>query len=203
MRRGGRLPPAPPGIPVHIGLMSGFGGLFGGFGVGHGLFGDGFFHGTDIDTGATKLRMALPKLILRGVSGAAFGKTFPVGKEMIIGRQHDCDIPIPAEEVSRHHVRIKPGAEGLLIEDLGSANGTYINGKRVQQGLLKPGDELRLDSIRFMLIAPGMEIPRGSDKPASTPAPAAASGGSKLPMIIGVLVVLAVIAGAVWYFALR
>ena len=155
------------------------------------------------DTGATKLRMALPKLILRGVSGAAFGKTFPVGKEMIIGRQHDCDIPIPAEEVSRHHVRIKPGAEGLLSEDLGSASGTYINGKRVQQGLLKPGDELRLDSIRFMLIAPGMEIPRGSDKPASTPAPAAASGGSKLPMIIGVLVVLAVIAGAVWYFALR
>src|SRR5690606_20500951 len=60
------------------------------------------------DTGATKLRMALPKLILRGVSGAAFGKTFPVGKEMIIGRQHDCDIPIPAEEISRHHVRIKP-----------------------------------------------------------------------------------------------
>ena len=154
------------------------------------------------DTGATKLRMALPKLILRGVSGAAFGKTFPVGKEMIIGRQQDCDIPIPAEEVSRHHVRIKPGAEGLLVEDLGSANGTYINGKRVQQGLLKPGDELRLDSIRFMLIAPGMEIPRGSEKP-STPAPEASSGGSKMPLMIGVLVGLAAIAGAVWYFVLR
>lgn len=155
------------------------------------------------DTGATKLRMALPKLILRGVSGAAFGKTFPVGKEMIIGRQHDCDIPIPAEEISRHHVRIKPGVEGLLVEDLGSANGTYINGKRVQQGLLKPGDELRLDSIRFMLIAPGMEIPRSSDASASKPAPEVASGGSKLPMIVGVLVILAVVAGAVWYFGMR
>lgn len=154
------------------------------------------------DTGATKLRMALPKLILRGVSGAAFGKTFPVAKEMIIGRQHDCDIPIAAEEISRHHVRIKPGAEGLLVEDLGSANGTYINGKRVQQGLLKAGDELRLDSIRFMLIAPGMEIPRGSDKP-TAPSKLPETTGSKLPMVIGSLVGLAVVAGAVWYFVLR
>ena len=155
------------------------------------------------DTGATKLRMALPKLILRGVSGAAFGKTFPIAKEMIIGRQHDCDIPIAAEEISRHHVRIKPGAEGLLVEDLGSANGTYINGKRVQQGLLKAGDELRLDSIRFMLIAPGMEIPRSADKPTAPSALRPESAGSKLPLVIGVLLALVLAAGAVWYFALR
>jgi len=152
------------------------------------------------DTGATRLRMALPKYILRGVSGAAFGKTFPVGKEMIIGRQQDSDIPIPAEEISRHHAKVKPTADGLMVEDMGSANGTYINGKRVQQGVLKAGDELRLDSIRFMLIAPGQEIKRESAAEAPASSAPAASGGSKAPMIIGVLVVLGIAAAAGWYF---
>lgn len=149
------------------------------------------------DSGATRLRMAVPKFVLRGVSGAAFGKTFPVGKEMVIGRQQDCDIPVPAEEVSRHHARVKPTADGLSVEDLGSANGTWVNGKRVQQGLLRPGEELRLDTIRFLLIAPGVEIPK-----AAAPAAAEPEGRSGTPwgLIIGIVVVVAaVVAGAVWY----
>ncbi|HET6602725.1 MAG TPA: FHA domain-containing protein [Xanthomonadaceae bacterium] len=133
------------------------------------------------DTGATRLRMAVPRLILRGVSGAIFGKTYPVGKEMVIGRQQDCDIPVPAEEISRHHARVKPTPDGLAVEDLGSANGTFINDKRVQQGLLKPGDELRLDTVRFLLIAPGMEMAR------TAPAPVVAEpAGVSRNVLIGV-----------------
>ena len=146
------------------------------------------------DSGATRMRMAVPRFVLRGVSGAAFGKTFPVGKEVLIGRQADCDIPIPAEEVSRHHARAKPTADGLMVEDLGSANGTWVNGKRVQSGLLRPGDELRLDTIRFLLIAPGTEIPKSAAaSPAgATPAPASRTG---LWIALGVLaVVIAVVA---------
>jgi len=147
------------------------------------------------DSGATRLRMAVPKFVLRGVSGAAFGKTFPVGKEMLVGRQQDCDIPVPAEEVSRHHARIKPTADGVMVEDLGSANGTYINGKRIQQGLLKAGDELRLDTIRFLLIAPGMEIPKAAAAPVAQPA----ARSSAVGVVVGVVVALVVIAGAAWY----
>lgn len=147
------------------------------------------------DSGATRLRMAVPKFVLRGVSGAAFGKTFPVAKEMLVGRQQDCDIPIPAEEVSRHHARLKPTADGVMVEDLGSANGTWINGKRVQQGLLKAGDELRLDTIRFLLIAPGAEIPKAAATTVAQPAARSNAAG----VVIGALAALVVIAIAAWY----
>lgn len=140
------------------------------------------------DSGATRLRMALPKYVLRGVSGAAFGKTFPVYQQMVIGRQQDCEISIPSEEISRRHASVKPTPDGLMVEDMGSSNGTYINGKRVQSGLLQPGEELRLDAIRFMLIAPGMEIPK-------TPSPSAVkserpTSGNKMTLIIAGLVVV-------------
>ena len=68
---------------------------------------------------------------------------------------------------------VRPTAEGLVVEDQGSANGTFINDKRVQSGLLRPGDELRLDAVRFVLVAPGFE---------KAPAPAAAAPARRAPM---------------------
>lgn len=139
------------------------------------------------DSGATRVRAALPKYLLRGVSGAAFGKTYAVATAQVIGRHHDCDIAIASEEISRRHAQVKPTADGVLVEDLGSSNGTFINGQRVQSGLLKNGDELRLDAIRFMLIVPGQEIPKAT-APASAPAPA---GRGKLVIALAVLAVAA------------
>ena len=112
------------------------------------------------DVGATRVRAALPRFVLRGVSGALSDKVFPVTGPVVIGRSPECDITVPAEEISRRHAMVKPAADGLSIEDLGSSNGTYINSRRVQQGFLGPGDELRLDAVRFVLVAPGVEIPR-------------------------------------------
>ncbi len=117
--------------------------------------------------GQTRVRMALPKFMLRGVSGTTFGRNFALVGSMTIGRQSDCGIPIPAEEISRQHARLQVTAEGVMVEDLGSANGTWINDKRVHTGMLSPGDELRLDTIRFLLVAPGTPS-------AATPMPAAA-----------------------------
>lgn len=152
------------------------------------------------DTSSTRVRAAVPRFVLRGVSGAAFGKTYPVPGQVTIGRQADCDISVASEEISRRHAQVRPTPDGLLVEDLGSANGTFINGKRVQTGLMRPGEELRLDTIRFLLVAPGMEMP--ATPRAATPA-AASSGGSKAGMIVGILVVVAAAAAATWYFFLR
>lgn len=149
------------------------------------------------DTGTTRVRMAVPRFVLRGVSGAAFGKTYPVPGPVVIGRQHDCDIAVASEEISRRHAQVKPTPDGLLVEDLGSANGTFINGKRVQTGLMRPGEELRLDTIRFMLVAPGMEMPNTQRSPLAAPAP---SGGGKAGVIVIGLVVIAALAVAAWYF---
>lgn len=152
------------------------------------------------DDGRTRVRAALPRFLLRGVSGATFGKTFAVIDNAVIGRQPDCDIPVPAEEISRHHARLKVTSEGVHVEDLGSANGTYINGKRVEKGVLKPGEELRLDTVRFLLVTPGMDAKQQSAgarvEPAAVPAPAATGSSSALWVIIGV-VALALAAFAV------
>ncbi len=153
----------------------------------------------EADSGSTRLRLAVPKFVLRGVSGAAFGKNYPVPNQVIIGRAPECDISIASDEISRKHAQVKPVSDGLSVEDLGSSNGTYINGARVQQGILRPGDELRLDTIRFLLVAPGMEIPAAQKATQQLPV-----GGRKGPNTIGIMLAAlaasALGAGLVIYF---
>ena len=114
-----------------------------------------------------------------------------------IGRHHECDISIPSEEISRRHAQVKPTTDGVLVEDLGSSNGTFINGQRVQTGLLKNGDELRLDAIRFMLVVPGQEIQK-----ATAPAPVESTGGGRTGLIF-VAVTVVVAAAVAAAFLLR
>jgi predicted component of type VI protein secretion system len=141
----------------------------------------------DEDNNATRVRLALPKFLLRGVSGAVFGKVFPVTGPVVIGRAAECDISVPADEMSRRHALVKPTPDGLAVEDQGSANGTFINNKRVQQGFLRPGDELRLDAVRFMLVAPGMEMPA----PPAPPVAPALTRGQKMQIGASVLLIAA------------
>ncbi len=153
----------------------------------------------------TRVRNTLPKFMLRGVSGATFGKTFALTGTMVIGRQHDCDIPVPAEEISRHHARLQVAADGVLVEDMNSANGTFINDKRIQNGLLKPGEELRLDTVRFMLVAPGMDAKQQAaprTEPAKPAAPAAQGSGRAIGIVIAIVVVAAIAFGALRYFGI-
>ena len=145
------------------------------------------------DSGATRVRMAIPKFVLRGVSGAVFSKVFPVAGPVVIGRAPECDISVPADEMSRRHALVKPTPEGLSVEDLGSSNGTFINNKRVQQlGYMQPGDELRLDATRFILVAPGMEM--APTPVAAKPAPPPMPAGHKYQMWASVMLTVAAIA---------
>lgn len=134
--------------------------------------------GPDEDSGATRVRTAIPKYLLRGVSGAVFGKVFPVGGPTAIGRAPECDISVQGEEISRRHALVKPTTDGLSVEDLGSSNGTYVNGRRVQQAFLSPGDELKLDTVRFIVVAPGMEMAQQTARLATATEPAAAAAGA-------------------------
>ncbi len=146
------------------------------------------------DNGATRVRMAIPKFILRGVSGPVFGKVFPVAGATVIGRAPECGIPVTVDEISRRHVELKPTADGLSVEDLGSANGTYVNGQRVQKGFMKPGDELRLDAVRFILIAPGQEVTASQKTGSSAAVSGNAANGKRWGIVVAVLLVGAVVA---------
>src|SRR3970040_517474 len=80
-------------------------------------------------------------------SGPTPGKTFPLEKdEMYIGRDVSTDIVINDAEVSRRHARITRQADGFMLEDLGSTNGTFVEGQRLTAPrLLRAGETIMLE----------------------------------------------------------
>jgi hypothetical protein len=77
------------------------------------------------------------------------------GAELTLGRAADCDCVIAADTVSRRHARISRVDGAWRIRDLGSRNGTRLNGWRVVGEVeLRPGDHLSLGPVRFRVTAP-------------------------------------------------
>jgi pSer/pThr/pTyr-binding forkhead associated (FHA) protein len=74
----------------------------------------------------------------------------------VIGRREDCDLRIPLGEVSRKHCRLVRDGDSLRLEDLGSSNGTYHNGQRVQEAILSPGDSVQVGPLVFVLQMDGV-----------------------------------------------
>jgi hypothetical protein len=68
---------------------------------------------------------------------------------VLIGRSRRCDFVIRDPSVSRRHALLIRGDDGWTLYDLGSTNGTRINGWRVERATLRPGDELELGGSRF------------------------------------------------------
>jgi pSer/pThr/pTyr-binding forkhead associated (FHA) protein len=72
--------------------------------------------------------------------------------EFLIGRGADCDLRLRVSSVSRHHCLIRLGGAEATLVDLGSSNGTYLNGTRVRsQATLNNGDEVQLGACRFLV----------------------------------------------------
>jgi pSer/pThr/pTyr-binding forkhead associated (FHA) protein len=79
------------------------------------------------------------------VRGAAPGKEHDLdGPKLVIGRGPDVDLPFEDEEMSSHHAAIEWSGSGFRVCDLGSTNGTFVNGARVQARDLAHGDRLQL-----------------------------------------------------------
>jgi hypothetical protein len=80
------------------------------------------------------------------------GRRFPLGEHKVaLGRMSDCDVVIADPRVSRRHSEINPAGHGFVISDLGSMNGTVINGTPVREHVLADGDEIRIGNtvLRF------------------------------------------------------
>jgi pSer/pThr/pTyr-binding forkhead associated (FHA) protein len=83
-------------------------------------------------------------------------RSFSVTRDMtVIGRREDCDLRIPLGDVSRKHCRMIMDGQTIKVEDLGSSNGTYRNGERVQQAELSPGDTLQIGPVVFVVQVDG------------------------------------------------
>ena len=88
-----------------------------------------------------------PRYALRFISGKYQGGEFPLrmNREIIIGRSSDLDMVLVEEMVSRKHARIAYEDDAIVIEDLGSTNGTYLNGARLTgPTVLRPGDQVQV-----------------------------------------------------------
>ena len=84
-------------------------------------------------------------------------RSFSVTRDItVIGRREDCDLRIPLGDVSRKHCRIIRDGEELRVEDLGSSNGTFHNGQRVQEAPLSPGDSIQVGPVVFVLQLDGV-----------------------------------------------
>ncbi|MBF6373830.1 FHA domain-containing protein [Nocardia farcinica] len=94
---------------------------------------------------------ALPPLRARASTAAiARADRLPPGG-LAIGRTTDNQIVVNDPLASRKHARLVAGREGLTIEDLGSANGTFVNGTRQQRAVLREGDVITIGNIDFVV----------------------------------------------------
>lgn len=83
-------------------------------------------------------------------------KTFPLPSNVtVIGRRRNCDLCIPLLPVSRKHCQLNQSNNALEIRDLGSRNGTYLNGKRITEAGVKPGDYITIGPLTFLLQIDG------------------------------------------------
>src|SRR5262245_27965844 len=90
-------------------------------------------------------------------------KEIPLGSvQTIIGRRNDCALRIPSPLVSRQHCELKCNGSQLVVRDLGSSNGTFVNGSKVKQKQLKSGDTLGVGPITF-IVKLGSEAMSPSD----------------------------------------
>lgn len=75
------------------------------------------------------------------------GSSFVVNGELTIGRAAGCEITLDDTYISQLHARVSIGEHGIVVEDLGSTNGTYLNRKRVTAPVIvSPGDQIQVGS---------------------------------------------------------
>ncbi len=113
---------------------------------------------------------------LKPNSAALGGRVFPLKETTLVGRSSECDIHLAMAHLSRRHAQLQI-LDGLLyVKDLGSSNGTFLNGEKISEGRVRRGDELRFDTLSFGVIGPVDDLGKTTVRSASlrkTPTPKA------------------------------
>lgn len=120
-----------------------------------------------------------PRVVLRGVGGRFHGRSFTLQQPRLVGRHGDADIRIDEPAFAERHARLELWDGCVLLRDLGSAEGSVVNGEPVRDALLQPGDQVVFDAHhRFVVEAPvRVAFPAATvdaDEAAWDPAPAPA-----------------------------
>lgn len=98
--------------------------------------------------------VSLRKCLLKVVAGPDDKKKFDLGQKLTrIGKKEDNDFVLMDNTVSRHHISIEMTSDSYLLKDLDSTNGTYINGLKVREAYLTPGDIIKIGSSEIEFVA--------------------------------------------------
>jgi predicted component of type VI protein secretion system len=126
-----------------------------------------------------------PALVIK--EGPLAGQRVEVNGELVVGRE-DAGLTIDDDEMSRRHAVLRPTGDGVEIEDLGSTNGTFVNGVKIAQVTrLKGGDSIRLGQSVVQVelaAAPAAAAPApqaAAAAPAAAPPPRPAAAPVRAP----------------------
>jgi diguanylate cyclase (GGDEF)-like protein len=99
---------------------------------------------TDVAATATSGRTRARLIVL---AGGNVGEMYEIGQELVLGRSRSADVRLHGDGISRKHARVHVDGVDVLFEDLGSTNGSYVNGERVtNQHVLREGDKIQIGS---------------------------------------------------------
>jgi adenylate cyclase len=102
---------------------------------------------------------------------------FPLGARTTLGRHPENNIRLSDREVSKEHAAIERNGAAFVLRDLGSSNGTFVNGRRVRELKLREGDELGLGNCRLVFHA-------GEGESASSPRVTVVASGQSIPAFL-------------------
>lgn len=123
----------------------------------------------------------MPRLVI--TKGSGIGRDYAVGTECVIGRAPDVDFTLEDANASRRHSRVLAEGDSYAIEDLGSRNGTYVNGARVlQRQALRDGDVVRIGGTELIFRQKGLLETPAPVRPAVVTPPVIVTAPARAPV---------------------
>jgi len=108
------------------------------------------------------------RVVLRGLGGKYHGRSVSLEHPCIVGRARDADIRVDDPTFAERHARLELRGDRVLLRDLGSADGSRVNGIAVRDALLVAGDQVVFDAQhRFVLEVPWAPSAQANDAPAA------------------------------------
>lgn len=141
--------------------------------------------------------------VLVAASGALAGRRWDISAEgLTLGRDDGCAVSLPDDGVSREHARIFVHNSAVWVQDQGSRNGVFVNGKRiVRPKSVTPGDEIGVGAHVFSIEVGGFEQSVSMVRPVLESGSGTSGGAGKAPAMVAALVIglLGAVGIAIWF----
>jgi pSer/pThr/pTyr-binding forkhead associated (FHA) protein len=98
------------------------------------------------------------RVTLRGVSGRHFGKSIPVNTRLLVGQDAACDLIIDDDGIAPRHAVIETVGDAIHLRGVDASGSCRVNGVRVENAVVYPGDQIAFERCHFLIEAPGLPV---------------------------------------------